>query len=83
MPGPRKDGANRKMDSGHEPRVPRWVLVFGFVAIVVLAVTIVAMLVVGGQHGPGRHLSSPGATTTSPLLPPVHQGRVSGNSWSS
>lgn len=43
---------------GDDPRshgTPRWVKVFGIVAgIVVLLVLIV--LLIGGEHGPGRHL---------------------------
>jgi len=33
---------------------PRWVKVFGLVALFVVALIIVLMLVGGGQHGPGR-----------------------------
>lgn len=42
---------------------PRWVRVFGIVALVVL-VLIVALLVFGGggAHGPGRHASSSATT---------------------
>ena len=37
------------------PGLPRWVWVTGlFVAVLVLAV-IAAMLLLGGEHGPGRH----------------------------
>jgi hypothetical protein len=37
------------------PSTPRWVKVFGIIAIVVLLV-IVVMLIAGGEHGPSRHL---------------------------
>jgi hypothetical protein len=48
------------------PGMPPWVkyLLLGLLAIVVIAV--LAMLVVGGDHGPGRHASShsaPAGTT--------------------
>lgn len=37
------------------PGMPRWVKIFGIVALV-LIVIVVIILVVGGNHGPGRHL---------------------------
>jgi hypothetical protein len=37
-------------------RTPRWVKVFGIVAIVVVVVVVI-MLIVGGGHGPSRHSS--------------------------
>jgi hypothetical protein len=38
--------------------IPRWVKVFIVVAATVLLLMVVAMLITGGQHGPGRHLSA-------------------------
>jgi hypothetical protein len=35
---------------------PRWVKVFGAVAAVI-AILVVVLLLVGGNHGPGRHFS--------------------------
>jgi hypothetical protein len=45
------------------PRAPRWVWISA-VVVGVLAVVAVALLLFGGQHGPGRHLSvgTPGST---------------------
>jgi hypothetical protein len=37
--------------------IPRWVKVFVIVAAVVLVLMVLAMLITGGQHGPGRHQS--------------------------
>jgi len=37
---------------------PRWVKVFVVVAATVLLMMVVAMLITGGEHGPGRHLSA-------------------------
>jgi hypothetical protein len=42
------------------PGIPRWVKVFGITVAVLLTVMILIMLLSGGQHGPGRHLSSLG-----------------------
>jgi hypothetical protein len=38
--------------------VPRWVKVFVITALGLALLMVVAMLLSGGQHGPGRHLSS-------------------------
>jgi hypothetical protein len=40
--------------------VPRWVTVFVITALGLALLIVVAMLLSGGQHGPGRHLSSAG-----------------------
>jgi hypothetical protein len=37
------------------PPTPRWVTVLGVLALVVLVVLLVARLVGGAEHGPGRH----------------------------
>ena len=38
--------------------IPRWVKVFIVVAAAVPLLMVVAMLITGGEHGPGRHLSA-------------------------
>lgn len=40
--------------------VPRWVKVFLLVALAVAVVGVVVLLLLGGEHGPGRH--SPAAS---------------------
>jgi hypothetical protein len=40
--------------------VPRWVKVFVITALELALLMVVAMLLSGGQHGPGRHFSSAG-----------------------
>jgi hypothetical protein len=40
---------------------PRWVKVFGIIALVVILLIVVVMLVGGGSHGLNRHTSSGGA----------------------
>ena len=35
--------------------MPRWVKVFLIVAVALAVLAVVAMLVTGGEHGPGRH----------------------------
>jgi hypothetical protein len=39
------------------PGTPRWVKVFGIILIVVILLA-VAMMFIGGEHGPGRHTPS-------------------------
>jgi len=42
-------------DTGVGPRTPRWVYVFGFIALTVVLLFVLLMLTGGGDHGPGRH----------------------------
>jgi hypothetical protein len=41
----------------NERDVPRWVKVSGIVAIVLAVAVVVVLLLSGGEHGPGRHMS--------------------------
>jgi hypothetical protein len=43
-------------DPPPNPGPPRWVKVFGLIALVVVLLVVVGMLI-GGEHGPGRHTS--------------------------
>ncbi len=54
------EGLNREATTGARPATPRWVRVFGIIALALLLMLVV-MLLTGGNHGPGRHLS-PGVT---------------------
>jgi hypothetical protein len=63
----------RGADPSAYPGMPRWVKVFGIIAIaLVLLVLFVILSGIGGPHGPGRHLPSSGSpdahapTETSP-----------------
>jgi len=47
--------------------MPRWVKIFLITAATVLVLLVVAMMISGGQHGPGRHLSSASATAMAGL----------------
>jgi uncharacterized cupredoxin-like copper-binding protein len=50
------------------PGTPRWVQVFGIIAIVIIILLVVAQLLLGVQHGPGMHGPSgdaDGATSTA------------------
>ena len=50
-------------DPNAPPVTPRWVKVVGAIAILVIVIVIVALLA-GGEHGPGRHVTS-GLTATA------------------
>lgn len=53
------------------PSTPRWVKVFGIIAIVLILLFVILKLTgIGGNHGPGRHFSS---DEYSRLTPPVEQ----------
>ena len=45
------DERNRGAATG----TPRWVKIFGIVALVLVLLVVVLLLVGGGSHGPGRH----------------------------
>lgn len=49
--------------------MPRWVKVFIAVGMALMVLLVVGMLLTGGRHGPGRHLSLPpqGGTATTTL----------------
>ena len=51
----REDRADRGPIAGP----PRWVMVSGIIALA-LVVLLIILLLAGGNHGPGRHQSSPG-----------------------
>ncbi len=55
-------------DTGREPTTsaPRWVKVFGIVALVLIVLAVLALLVGGGGHGPGRHAPSGDAGSQTP-----------------
>jgi hypothetical protein len=52
---------------------PRWVKVFGLVALVVVVLFVVVMLVGGGEHEPGRHTPGGGSD-----IPGGHTGPPQG-----
>lgn len=57
---------------GTPPATPRWVKVVAVVVVMLILIAIVA-LVAGGEHGPGRHVSSgeaqPTLASAEPSLP--------------
>ena len=59
-------------------RTPRWVKVFGIIAIVVVLVFVILLLAGGGRHGPGRHRAfNGGPTGQAPSAGATEGGRAS------
>ena len=59
---------------------PRWVKVFGIIALVLVLLVVIMMFTgVGGDHGPGRHIPSGDAVETPSgdpggYTPPIEHG---------
>jgi hypothetical protein len=75
------DGTGVGPDLESRPGMPRWVKVSGIIVVVlVLLVVILALTgVLGGQHGPGRHLPGSdtrpsGVTEPGGHTPPIEHG---------
>ena len=51
---------HREPDPGSPPRTPRWVKVFGIIALVVVLLFVISLLA-GVRHGPGLHTPSGGS----------------------
>ncbi len=43
---------------GSPPGTPRWVILFGIIALVVVLLVVIMLVAGGGSHGPNRHTSS-------------------------
>ena len=54
---PNRGHPGNSQDGSSTTGMPRWVKVFLIVAAALAALAVVVMLVVGGEHGPGRHQS--------------------------
>jgi hypothetical protein len=55
-------------DRGSSAGTPRWVKVFGIIAIVLVLLLVIVLLVGGGNHGPVRHIPT-GILTPGAQLP--------------
>jgi hypothetical protein len=65
------------------PGTPRWVKVFGIIVIVVVLL-VVALMFIGGEHGPGRHTQSgdAGGQVTPSSVMEAHVLPEGGRGWS-
>lgn len=58
--------AEQPTDQQTPPGMPRWVKVLAItVGALVLIFIVLQLLGVGGEHGPGRHQSAPGAAAAA------------------
>jgi hypothetical protein len=73
-PDPTRDGTGVESDRGPTSGTPRWVRVFGIIAIVLVLLVVILLLTGGpGRHGPGRHLPAGGAGgQPPPASGPIH-----------
>jgi uncharacterized cupredoxin-like copper-binding protein len=63
---PHYPGTGVRPAADRPPRTPRWVKVFGIIAIIVVLLVVVMLLTGGGRgHGPARHLGAGGNTALS------------------
>ena len=53
-------------DHGASDNTPRWVKMFGTIALVLVLLFVALQVIGGGGHGPGRHVSSGDATSDAP-----------------
>lgn len=62
------DSGNRSgiRDRSDPEPMPRWVKAFGIVVAILVVLVIAMLLIVGGEHGPGRHAAS-GEDAAPPL----------------
>ena len=58
------DPEARDHTAGSSTGAPRWVKVFGIIAVVVVVLVVVLFVFGGGEHGPGRHAPGGGSDTT-------------------
>jgi len=52
------DASNGGPSSESKLATPRWVKVFGIIALVLVVLVVVMLVTGGGNHGPGRHTGS-------------------------
>jgi len=53
------DDTDVRLTEDRPPSTPRWVKVSGIIVIVLILLFIIMKLTgIGGEHGPGRHMSS-------------------------
>ena len=68
-----REEPGRGPDAGARPSTPRWVKVFGIIALLLLVLVVVMLVAGGGNHGPGRHSGSDGNGQAVPSGEPGHK----------
>ena len=71
-PDPDRDTADalrQAPGAGTRPGTPRWVKLFGVIALLLLVLAVVMLVAGGGNHGPGRHSGAGGnGQATAPAM---------------
>ena len=57
--------SDRDTTTNAPPGTPRWVKVFGIIALALILLVGIMLLTSGGEHGPGRHTPSASVTQSS------------------
>lgn len=52
-----KNDTSMNSPEDRPPNTPRWVKVCGIIAIVLVLLFVIKIFIIGGEHGPGRHMS--------------------------
>ena len=75
------DDTGMGLDGGSTTGTPRWVKVFGIIALVVVLLVAIMLLTGGGGHGPGRHTGDAGGNTPPSSVTEDHtpSGDLGGN----
>jgi hypothetical protein len=75
QPNPSSTGGNGQRS---QAGMPRWVKGFLIAALVVALLVVAAMAISGGEHGPGRHMSSTTGYTQPSISQPSENPASSG-----
>lgn len=72
---------SRFSDSKSATGTPRWVKVFGIIALVLVMLVVILLFTrgPGGGHGPGRHTSSGGGGGNTPISSVIAPGDLGGH----
>lgn len=70
------DESRERPNNDQPPRMPRWVKLAGAIAIILVLLFVILKLTgIGGEHGPGRHLS--GSMPVEKFKQMIPEGKVS------
>jgi len=70
--------ADPPLDGRSTAGTPRWVKVFGIIAVLVVLVVVVLLVFGGGQHGPSRHSLGSATMDTAGSHTGPHSGSTHG-----
>ena len=62
------DAQQARPSPGTYPGTPRWVKVSGIATLVIILLVVLIMAILGGEHGPMRHIPSATWASVTPLI---------------